>query len=146
MPRHKSKTNKKKKRVKNKDNLLTNLQDYLKDVDKNWNYITSPDLNKKGLNNFFLIDVRKKEDYRKGHIQGAINIFWKDILKPENLKQIPQNKKIIIICYVGHTASQVSTLLRLLGYDAITLKFGMGISPVKGIPVAGWTNYGYETV
>ena len=36
-------------------------------------------------------------------------------------------------------------ILRTLGYNAKVLKFGMGISPVKGIPIAGWTNYGFET-
>jgi hypothetical protein len=36
--------------------------------------------------------------------------------------------------------------LRLLGYDVTTLKFGMGISPVEGVPVAGWTDYGFEVV
>jgi len=33
---------------------------------------------------------------------------------------------------------------RLLGYKAKALKFGMGKSPVEGVPVAGWLDYGYE--
>jgi hypothetical protein len=28
--------------------------------------------------------------------------------------------------------------------NAISLKFGMGKSPVKGVSVAGWLDYGYE--
>ena len=53
-----------------------------------------------------------------------------------------QNKKILVICYVGHTASQVLVILKLLGYNAKVLKFGMGLSPAVGVPVAGWTDYG----
>jgi hypothetical protein len=34
------------------------------------------------------------------------------------------------------------TLLKLLGYDVVSIKFGYGLSPVKGIPVAGWLDYG----
>ena len=33
------------------------------------------------------------------------------------------------------------TLLKLLGYDVVSIKFGYGISPVKEIPVAGWLDY-----
>jgi hypothetical protein len=30
----------------------------------------------------------------------------------------------------------------LLGYQATSIKFGYGLSPVKGVPVAGWLDYG----
>ena len=36
--------------------------------------------------------------------------------------------------------------LKLLDYDVVSLKFGMGKSPVKGVPVAGWLDFGYEVV
>ena len=120
------------------------LAEYMDSVDKNWNYITPSELEKKGGKGFFLLDIRRKEDFDKGHIRGAKNIFWQDLLEKENLSKLPKDKKILLICYVGHTASQMMVALRLLGYDVLTLKFGMGISPVEGIPVAGWTNYGFE--
>jgi hypothetical protein len=37
------------------------------------------------------------------------------------------------------------TLLKLIGYDVISIKFGYGVSPVKGVPVAGWLDYGFPT-
>ena len=126
------------------ETLLDSLKEYIKDVDKNWNYITSPDLKKsldKDPKKYFLLDIRKPEDYKKGHIKGTKNIFWKDLLN--RLDELPTDKTIVIICYVGHTASQMLISLRLLGYRAIALKFGMGISPIEGIPVAGWVDYGF---
>jgi rhodanese-related sulfurtransferase len=69
-----------------------------------------------------------------------------DVFKPENLKKLPKDKRIVVICYVGHTASQVMMGLRLLGYKASGLKFGMGVSPSKGVPVAGWTDFGFEII
>ena len=69
-----------------------------------------------------------------------------DILKDHNLKKIPKNKKIFLICYVGHTSSQIMVLLRLLGYNAISIKFGYGVSPAFEVPVAGWINYNYPVV
>ena len=92
------------------------------------------------------MDIRKPQDFKKGHIKGSKNIFWLDLLKKENLKKLPKNKKIVLICYVGHTSSQALVLLRLLGYDVVSLKFGMGISPSQGVPVAGWTDFGFDIV
>ena len=127
-------------------NLLSVFQKYLDTVDKDWNYITPTELYdkiKSASTEFFILDIRKKEDYDAGHIPGAKNIFWLDILKPENISQLPRDKKILIYCYVGHTSSQLLVILKILGYDVIALKFGMGKSPVKGVPVSGWMNYGY---
>jgi len=123
------------------DDLLRQINDYVQKVDDNWNYITPNDLYDKLVDGdeFFLLDIRKPEDYAAGHIEGATNIFWLDLFKPENLQKLPKDKTIVLICYVGHTASQAMTLLRMLGYDVIVMKYGMGISPVEGIPVAGWT-------
>jgi rhodanese-related sulfurtransferase len=64
------------------------------------------------------------------------------ILDEKNLKKLTKGKIIFLICYVGHTSSQILTLLKLLGYNVTAIKFGYGISPVKGIPVAGWLDYG----
>ena len=76
------------------------------------------------MNNIFLIDLRKNEEYKKFHIRGAKNIFWLDLLKDENLKKLPKNKRIFLICYVGHTSSQAMVLLKLLGYKVTSIKFG----------------------
>jgi rhodanese-related sulfurtransferase len=58
---------------------------------------------------------------------------------------LPKNKPIFLICYVGHTSSQILTLLKMLKYDVTSIKYGYGSSAVKGIPVAGWLNYGLPT-
>jgi rhodanese-related sulfurtransferase len=74
---------------------------------------------------YFLLSVRKPEDDAKGHVPGAITIPWNQVYKPENLAKLPKDKKIVVICYTGHTASQVTMLLNLLGYEAYAMKFGM---------------------
>ena len=130
--------------------LQEQINKYIQNVDKNWNYITPKELKERIQNNniddLFLLDIRKPENYKEGHIPGAVNIFWLDLFKPENLAKLPKDKTIVLICYVGHTASQAMALLELLGYNVVVLKFGMGISPVAEIPISGWTNFGFETV
>ena len=124
---------------------IKDLRQYLRDTNDSWNYITPLDfynnyyLKKK---DYFLLDIRTADEYKSMHIKGSKNIFWLDILDEKNLKKLPKNKTIFLICYVGHTSSQVMTLLKLLGYDVVSIKFGYGLSPVKGIPVAGWLDYG----
>jgi len=117
---------------------------YLQDTKGDWNYVLPEDFHKMDTSKMFILDVRKPEDYKKGHIKGSLNIFWLDLMNPENLNKLPKDKDILIVCYVGHTASQVLVLLKLLGYKAKVLKFGMGKSPTKGVPIAGWTDYGFE--
>ena len=72
------------------------------------------------------------------HVKGSKNIFWLNILDDKNLKKLSKDKPIFLICYVGHTSSQVLTLLKLLGYNVKSIKYGYGLSPVQGVPVAGW--------
>jgi len=125
------------------------LRKYLKNVKDDWNYITALDfyneyyLKKK---KYYLIDLRGEKEYKKMHIKGAKNIFWLNILDEKNLKKFPKDEPIFLICYVGHTSSQVLTLLKLLGYNVVSIKYGYGLSPVKEVPVAGWLDYGLPTV
>jgi hypothetical protein len=129
------------------------LRDYLRSTKDDWNYITPIDFyNKYYLkrnnvrNAYYLIDLRSNAEYKKGHVKGSKNIYWLHILDEENLKKLPKNKPIFLICYVGHTSSQVLTLLKLLGYNVISIKYGYGLSPVKYVPVAGWLDYGLPLV
>ncbi len=126
--------------------LYTALTTFVESIGDDWNYVIPTELKVDLLEgkDYFLLDTRKPEDYARGHIEGAVNIFWLDMLKDENLAKLPHDRRIIVCCYVGHTASQVLVMLRLLGYDVRVLKFGMGQSPAVGVPVAGWTNYGFD--
>jgi rhodanese-related sulfurtransferase len=126
------------------------LRDYLRKTKDHWNYITPIDFYKdyyvKRNKDYYLIDLRSKAEYKKGHVKGAKNIFWQNILDEENLKKLPKHKPIFLICYVGHTSSQVLTLLKLLGYNVMSIKYGYGRSPVQFVPVAGWLDYGLPVV
>ena len=99
-------------------------------------------------NQYFFVDIRKAEDYKKGHINGAINIPYQTIADKEQLKKIPANKKVILVGYTGNDASQVQRVLNLLGYDTYALFQGMrvwtedhsinGIAPISTEKVANY--------
>ena len=91
--------------------------------------------------------MRKKKDYQAFHMPYSVNIFWLDLLTTKNINQlIDYGKKIFLICYVGHTSSQAMTLLKLLGINATSIKFGYGVSPIKNVPIAGWVQLRYPVV
>jgi rhodanese-related sulfurtransferase len=71
---------------------------------------------------YVLIDLRSETEYKKMHIKGARNIFWMNVLDEQNLSKLPKNKPIFLICYVGHTSSQVLTLLKMLGYNVVSIR------------------------
>ncbi len=77
------------------------------------------------LNDFFILDIRSATDFCKGHIDGAINVPFAEVAKPQNLFKLPADKPILVVCYTGHTASQINAILNMLGYNTWTLRFGM---------------------
>ncbi len=90
----------------------------------------------------YVLSVRQAKDYAVGHIEGASNIpFVKGM--GQSFSELPQNKKIIVYCYTGQTAGQVTAALRMMGYDAVSLNGGMG---TKANAPQGWSNKFYPVV
>lgn len=76
-------------------------------------------------NDPFIVSVRSAADYAKGHIKGAVNMDVKTLFTADNLAKLPPDKQIVVYCYTGQTSAQVAVALRALGYDAVSLTFGM---------------------
>ena len=84
--------------------------------------------------NLFVLDIRREEDYKAGHIKSAQNIWWFDIGK--NLDQLPKDRIILATCYSGQSAGQVVGALTVMGYEALSLAGGMnGGWLASGLPV-----------
>lgn len=90
----------------------------------------------------YVLSVRGAKDYNKGHIEGASNIPFAKGMQ-EAFADLPKDKTIVVYCYTGQTAGQATAILRLLGYDAVSLNGGMG-TPAN-VP-QGWANQGYPVV
>lgn len=90
----------------------------------------------------YILSVRKAEDFAIGHIEGAKNIPFAKGMEA-SFKSLPKDKKIVVYCYTGQTAGQVTAALRLMGYDAVSLNGGMGMP--SNVPM-GWANKGFPVV
>ncbi|MCD4714405.1 MAG: hypothetical protein K8R73_14075 [Clostridiales bacterium] len=89
-----------------------------------------------------ILSVRSAKDYAIGHIEGATNIpFAKGMAN--SFGTLPKDKTIVVYCYTGQTAGQVTADLRMMGYDAVSLNGGMGNA--ANAPM-GWANKGFPVV
>jgi rhodanese-related sulfurtransferase len=90
-------------------------------------------------NNPMILDMRSADDYALGHLPGAINVAAKDLFKADMLAMLPADQQIVAYCYSGQTASQATAALRLLGYDAYNMQFGMpSWAIVEGVSTGVW--------
>lgn len=66
---------------------------------------------------FQVIDIRDEATFRRGHIPGAINVPF-DLLR-ERIDQIGRDRKVVLVCYSGHTSMMAAEFLVSRGYTNI---------------------------
>ena len=82
---------------------------------------TDKDIEKEELESYIkqgatIIDVRSPQEYKEGHINGAISIPDYQI-KKEIEKQIPNKEELIVLyCTTGHRSQRAQQILEDLGY------------------------------
>jgi len=75
--------------------------------------------------NFFVINLDRKDKYEDGHIPGAVRFKPDETLSfIQEMAAIPFDKTVVVYCGTGHNSGFASAYLRLFGYDARTLKYG----------------------
>jgi rhodanese-related sulfurtransferase len=86
--------------------------------------------------NLFVLDVREPEEFKDGHIDGAVNIPIRSLAK--NLDKLPKDKAapIAVVCKSGIRAAYATMSLNLLGYTAVRdVQGGMLAWEKEGLPV-----------
>jgi rhodanese-related sulfurtransferase len=76
-------------------------------------------------NNYFINNFFSSADYTGfGHINGAYRINPLT-LADNSYRGLDPTQKVVTYCYTGQTSAVVTACLRVLGYDAYSLTFGM---------------------
>ena len=75
---------------------------------------------------YFVLDIRAAADFNTMHIPNAVNSTMADVFDVVDT-QNTSNKPILVVCYSGQSAAYTHTLLRMKGYEAYSLKWGMSI-------------------
>jgi rhodanese-related sulfurtransferase len=117
-------------------NIGTETMLLLKDLKENGDYVNSvnfPSLIKASIvndnigKNMLVVDLRSADQFRKGHIKGAVNKNISDLpgyfesgIKPFEFE------RIIMVCSDGALASYTTSLLRMMGYGNVyAMRWGM---------------------
>jgi rhodanese-related sulfurtransferase len=81
-----------------------------------------------------LIDVREPDEWRQGHIPGAMSIPLAQL--GARLSVLPRDRDIVLICRSGNRSGVAQDLLARAGFErAINVRGGMIVWQRHGLPV-----------
>jgi rhodanese-related sulfurtransferase len=76
--------------------------------------------------NYYIINYWPDSLYQQGHIAGSIQYEPKASLgKGQFLNTLPTDKPVVLYCYTAHHSVYPVAYLRLLGYDAYHIPYGV---------------------
>ena len=115
----------------NKAIATDEMEAYLEFVDYGGGVIFAEQIPKDEWPKMVVIDARDPAQFAKGHIPGAVNMDWRQVLAKRNT--IPKNKSVLIYCNTGSLSAQAGFALRVAGWDNVRiLQGGMEEWKAKG--------------
>ena len=67
-----------------------------------------------------IIDVRERQEFKSGHVRGAVNIPVKEIMRGSSkLHGVPKDAEIILYCKSGSRSSLAIDALRAQGFSSL---------------------------
>jgi rhodanese-related sulfurtransferase len=66
-----------------------------------------------------LLDIRTPEEYRAGHIQGAINIDYYSPVFYKQISELDPEKKYVIYCRTGSRTGAAISIFNNLGFNSV---------------------------
>jgi len=115
----------------NKALVIDEMAGYLEFVDYGGGVIFAEQIPKDEWPRMLVIDARDAGQFAKGHIPGAINMDWRQVLAQRD--RIPKNKPVLIYCNTGSLSAQAGFALRVAGWENVRiLQGGMEEWKAKG--------------
>ena len=115
----------------NKAIAADEMEAYLEFVDYGGGVIFAEQIPKDEWPKMTVIDARDAGQFAKGHIPGAINMDWRQVLAKRNT--IPKDKAVLIYCNTGTLSAQAGFALRVAGWENVRiLQGGMEEWKAKG--------------
>lgn len=106
----------------NKAIAIDEMEAYFEFVEVGGGVILAEQIPKDEWPKMVVIDARDAGQFAKGHIPGAINIEWRQVLAKRN--EIPKNKTVLIYCNTGSRSAQAGFALRVAGWENVRILQG----------------------
>jgi rhodanese-related sulfurtransferase len=115
----------------NKAIAIDEMEAYLEFVDYGGGVIFAEQIPADEWPKMLVIDARDAAQFAKGHIPGAVNMDWRQVLARRN--EIPKDKAALIYCNTGSLSAQAGFALRVAGWENLRiLQGGMEEWKAKG--------------
>ena len=98
------------------------MQEYMEFAEYSEGSISTEQLASIGTSEIFFVDTRNKGQFDEGHIPGAVNIEWRQILSRRN--EIPTDKPVVLYCETGLLSSKAHFALRVAGRENVKVLWG----------------------
>lgn len=83
-----------------------------------------------------LIDVRTKDEWRQGHVAGAVRVSLESLgNRKESLQRQYTDRDVMVMCRSGSRSAHAVNVLRDMGIPALNVKGGINAWKRKGLPV-----------
>ena len=82
---------------------------------------------------YLIVDVRTKEEYNSGHLEGALLLPVQEL--EERLGELPMDKPIIVYCRSGNRSRTAAEILVNNGFKQIYDMGGISDWTARGYPV-----------
>ena len=76
-----------------------------------------------GGNHYILVDVRENEEYRRGHLEGAVNLPYEELFRAPEL--LSKDKIILVYCAHGSNSMLAARELSGMGYRTVNVYGGL---------------------
>jgi len=106
----------------NKAIAVDEIEAYLEFVDYGGGVIFAEQIPKDEWPKMVVIDARDAGQFARGHIPGAINMDWRQVLARRN--EIPRDKPVLIYCNTGSLSAQAGFALRVAGWENVRILQG----------------------
>jgi rhodanese-related sulfurtransferase len=113
---------------------INNPEDLLIYLESQGDYINSPDMPSiisaekvyANRSSYLIIDIRTRDEFISGHIEGAVNISHDKIIDFLDTTNTSAYQRILIVSSTGQEAAYYNSYLRLYGFNnSYSLGFGM---------------------
>lgn len=78
------------------------------------------------LNEYIIVDVRSRREFRENHLEGAVNIPLPDVKRNIENKIKNKTRKVLVYCQSGIRSAKAVEIMEELGYTQVyNLKGGI---------------------